>query len=577
MNFCIVEEDPEYHKLILGNLISIDFIYKNYNILIACSDKTKEYILNFPFKFNGNIEWYILQELDDNNIRYAKNILLSLREALNVFTEVIYIHCRIDIINKFIIRDEIKEQGIGFVSRTVEYIKEKISQKYITDILFINNKKYIDDIDNYFDNNIEEWNQYTCEKYDFDQLRDINIRFVKLFNNIGLTLKELHNLKYFLPHEMLVSTEDFFAYDNMLQLKNINKNFQINSNFIKEKSEERKERKESEESEERKESEESEESEERKESEESEEKLVNICALNIRRDVIDNNIIALNKELYNRMAQLNILYMLLINLKYSKNKIEFVIPKREGIGIWNRTNDSPGLYELIDMITKDNEYFGKVEIYVDYFSFNNFILIDKPSYYWLNNSIRKYNGIFLCNYDNTIDAELKNINKPKFFGFYYSDYPNLLEETRQKPITKKRYCIEVFKNKIVEYELSNRKVSLLQKNIITINNPQEKLNIISESTLCFFNEFDVNLLANCLGLDCIPVFKKNLYNINEIYDLKSNINYIIEPQKWGDIININEIVAINRKYFESNILHTNIINNFFNKFYNYCKSISIID
>ena len=82
---------------------------------------------------------------------------------------------------------------------------------------------------------------------------------------------------------------------------NLTKNFQINSNFIKEK------REESEESEERKESEEKKEREERKE---SEEKLVNICALNIRRDVIDNNIIPLNKELYNRMAQLNILYML---------------------------------------------------------------------------------------------------------------------------------------------------------------------------------------------------------------------------------------------------------------------------
>ena len=67
------------------------------------------------------------------------------------------------------------------------------------------------------------------------------------------------------------------------------------------------------------------------------------------------------------MAQYNILYMLLINLKYSNNKIEFVVPKKDGISIWDRTNDPPGLYELIDMITEDNEYFGKVETYIDYF------------------------------------------------------------------------------------------------------------------------------------------------------------------------------------------------------------------
>ena len=72
------------------------------------------------------------------------------------------------------------------------------------------------------------------------------------------------------------------------------------------------------------------------------------------------------------MAQFNIIYMLLINLKYSNNKIEFVIPNRDGVSIWDRNNDPPGLYELIDMIIEKSEYFGKTEAYIDYFSFNNF-------------------------------------------------------------------------------------------------------------------------------------------------------------------------------------------------------------
>ena len=271
------------------------------------------------------------------------------------------------------------------------------------------------------------------------------------------------------------------------------------------------------------------------------------------------------------MAQYNILYMLLINLKYSNNKIEFVVPKKDGISIWDRTNDPPGLYELIDMITEDNEYFGKVETYIDYFSFNNFIITDKPSYYWLNNNVRKYTGLFLCNYDNTLEAELEKIDKSKIFAFYYSDYPKLLEETIQKPIIKKRYCIEVHKNRIIEYELSKRKTSLLQKNIIVVNNPEEKFNIISESYLCLFSNFDVNLLANCLGLECVPVFKNNLYDLNKIFDLRHNINYVIEPKKWGDIINIYELAKINKKYFQENILHTNIMNNLFNKLYTYSQ------
>ena len=57
---------------------------------------------------------------------------------------------------------------------------------------------------------------------------------------------------------------------------------------------------------------------------------INIKALNIRVTNIDNKIIDVNKELYNRLAQHNILNMLLINLKYANSKIEFVIPNKNG-------------------------------------------------------------------------------------------------------------------------------------------------------------------------------------------------------------------------------------------------------
>ena len=100
MAFCIVEEDPNYHKYMLSILINIDFIYKNYDIVISCCEMTKNYILNFPLEFNGNINWIILDNLDNNNIRYIKNILYSLDRALDSFKEVIYIDSKIDILNK---------------------------------------------------------------------------------------------------------------------------------------------------------------------------------------------------------------------------------------------------------------------------------------------------------------------------------------------------------------------------------------------------------------------------------------------------------------------------------------------
>ena len=572
MNFCIVEEYLNYYKFMLSTLISIDFIYENYHILIACSEKTKNYILNFPLHFTGTISWLILDNLDDNNIRYAKNIVCSLKKALNIYNDVLYIDCRIDLLNQIIISDKIKNQGIGFISRNVEYTKENLYQKYITNILFISKSTYIDDIDKYLSDNIEEWAEYDSEKYDFDKLKDINKRFVTFFYSIGITLKNLHNLEHFINHATLISTEDFFAFGNRLSIKNISKDFKISSKYIREKdildlsenvldlSENVLDL-----------SENVLDLSENKISEEIPEEFFNISALNIRSAHIDKNIIAVNKELYNRMAQFNILYVLLINLKYSNNKIEFIIPKRDGIGIWNRNNDTPGMYELIDMITENNEYFGKAEAYLDYFSFNNFILTDKPSYYWLNNNIRKYNGLFLCNYDNTLESELKKNNKHYELGFYYSDYPKLLEEFAEKSFIKKRYCIEIYKNKIIEYELSKRKFSIVQKNVININTPEEKLNIIAESNLCFFNDLNINNLTNCLALECVPIFKKNTIDTNMIYELEANKNYIIEPEKWSDIVHIYELATINKQYFDSNIHHKNIIYNIFNKLYKYSK------
>ena len=129
MNFCLIEEEDDHYKYLLATLISIDFIYKKYNVLIACSEKTKKYIMNFPLNYNGNIKWMILDDLDDNNIRYSKNLLLAMNNAINLFGEALYVDSRINIINKIYISDDIKNQGIGFISRSVGYMQSNIEQK----------------------------------------------------------------------------------------------------------------------------------------------------------------------------------------------------------------------------------------------------------------------------------------------------------------------------------------------------------------------------------------------------------------------------------------------------------------
>ena len=600
MNICLIEEEDTHNKFLLATLISIDFLYKDYNVLISCSKKTKEYILNFPLKYNGNINWLILNHLDDNNIRYSKNLLVAMSSAIELFGEALYIDCRINIINKINISEDIKNQGIGFISRSVGYMETNIEQKYITNLLYINHINYIDIIDNLYRENIEEWYTYSIDNFSIDELRSLNKKLVDFNLKLPTILKNKYKLDKFLPHETLISTEDFFAINDKLRLKDITLDWEIPKNLVKERNNNidikvyntdlsnidlsntdlsntdlsnidlsntdlsntdlsnneiitKKEE---------------------KEEKEEDLSLVKISCLNIRTGQLDGQIVAVNKEMYSRMANYNIIYMLLINLKYATSKIEFVVPKRDGIGIWNRTDDPPGLYELIDMITEENDYFGKIEASVDYFSFTNFIITDKPSHYWLNNNIRKYSGFFLCNYDDTLDIAINKINLPSQFGFYYSDYPKLLEKYSEKNIEKSRFCIEIYKNKIIEYELSKRQTSLHQKNIINISSPEEKLRIIGESEFVLFDNIDINLFANCFGLKAVPVLNNtciNNFKDKNIYMLNCDTNYILEPTKWSNTINNREIIMNNNTIFYNEyIVHNKVLNTILKNIFNIC-------
>jgi len=600
MNICLIEEEDTHNKLLLATLISIDFLYKNYNVLIACSEKTKKYILNFPLKYIGNINWLILDDLDDNNIRYSKNLILAMKHAINLFGDALYIDCRINIINKININEDIKNQGIGFISRSVGYMESNIEQKYITNLLYIKDIKYINIIDNFYRENIEEWDNYLIDNFSIDELRNINKKIVGFNLKLPTFLKNEYKLDKFLPHETLISTEDFFAINDKIRLKDITLAWEIPKNLVKERDNNidikvyndlsnndlsnndlsnndlsNNDLSNNDLSNNDLSNNDLSNNEIIAKEEEEDTSLVKICSLNIRSCQIDNQIVAVNKEMYSRMANYNIIYMLLINLKYASSKIEFVMPKREGIGIWDRTDDPPGLYELIDMITEENDYFGKIEAAVDYFSFTNFIITDKPSYYWLNNNVRKYSGFFLCNYDDSLDIAINKINIPSHFGFYYSDYPKLLEEYSEKNIEKSRFCIEIYKNKIIEYELSKRQTSLHQKNIINISSAEEKLRIIGESEFVLFDNIDINLFANCFGLKSVPVLKNTCisnFKDKNIYMLNCNTNYIIEPVKWDNTINYREIITNNNTcFYNEYIVHNKVLNTILKTIFNICQ------
>lgn len=224
------------------------------------------------------------------------------------------------------------------------------------------------------------------------------------------------------------------------------------------------------------------------------------------------------------LATYNIKFMALINLKYNKS-LEFITPNRDGIVIWDRTNDVNGMYELIDLMVDCNPtYLAKKEVNIDYFSINNFLLYDKPSKYWLNNSIKKYTKFFICNYDNELpDVVEKQLPIPSKFLCYYSDYPKKLQSFIEN-------ANDMFSNnKLFDYiEVSESQINTYVNDVkskeicITDYNWEDKYNIIAKSKFIIINEIDVHLIANCIALQVIPVISDNI----SLLDLKQDLHYI---------------------------------------------------
>ena len=270
-----------------------------------------------------------------------------------------------------------------------------------------------------------------------------------------------------------------------------------------------------------------------------------------------------------RLAQHNIIHFMLINLKNSKNSIEFIVPIKKGVGIWDRSNDPPGLYEMIDLICENSKYIGQKHVYSDYFSFNNFIITDKPEVYYLNNNIRKYTALFLARYSNYQISALNNEGKSALFLENISNFPKKLEEYSKTDNEKTRMIIEIKNNgTVVEWFLGKKKRERSQKTIYKINDREKLLDFIKESKyLLIDDEESLNFhnlyLVDCYGLKCLPVYKNNLKSLGlNLFNLEENKNYIIEPQNWSEINNdnLNEIVSNNFNYYLENMTSKGFIN-----------------
>jgi len=540
INFSICVSPDNKINNVISLLLMIDEFHDKYTCTISGCQKLKESIELFPYSFKGQIE-VVVENVNDKYsiIELLKRKLNIIKYTINKYNNTTHISSDIFFTNTFYLPDNIND--IGFIKRKVYCLEDESQRQFSFDILFLADTKYIDFIFSIFNENIPNFMSH-CDNSDSEEKEEHEKKCRAIWNKIPLNLIDKFEVTDFLPFYFCITTNDFFALDDSIKLDNIN----CNGFKYKEINDE--------------------------ECDESQQ--YSIISIAIKRNVLAPPIKALNKELFNKLLLYTMKYMTFINLKYSNKNIEFIIPKKDGIGIWDRTNDKPGLYELIDLIVESYpSFFSKTEVNIDYFSINNFLISDKPSMKWLNNTIRKYSRFLTCNYDNTLIDYIDELPIGNQFLSYYSDHPKVIENmVASGDYNKKIFDIIKINDDVLEiYEIYNfdtfRSKKLIKKIDVADLDFQSKYEIISKSRYVIYNNYDIHLLSNCLALGVVPLLKDSII----LLDLKHETHYIYENElyniEYQYLDNSNNLCSNCKEYFQNNIKSSSFIRKILNSIF----------
>jgi hypothetical protein len=577
INYSICQEKKLDYRKILTMLLMIDSYESQYTCCISCDENTKKYVNNFPYVFSGDIHYVCNMVDNESYIDLIKRKFNLLHFCVEKYNNTLHLSPNLFLLRKLKLPEFVK--SIMFVKKHGSHAPGKEEQQYGTDMFYINNIDVIDYLseelnsiiendkivdnqldDNQVDDNQSDDSQLDDNHSDTDNEVQINtnddviIKCKKWWAGIALTLIEKYGLDTFFSFNYCVGTEDFFTYDNSLKFAEINDDF---SYIFSEKDE--------------KGSSSNDLSSNDLSSNDLSSEDVSyvsqeypIYFVNIRIDQLAPAIQTLNKCLFSKLVSYKITYMAMINLRLNAKNMEFIVPKRDGIVIWNRKDDPPGLYELIDlMIEPVKKYFTRTEVDIEYFSFNNFLLFDKNDKIWLSNNTRKYTDFFICNYNNELPKIIESeIPIPSRFLCYYSDYPKKLLEFADKNITKVFDYISIIDETIHIYNYNNDSSQLEKCKEICIKdfNWEEKYNIISKSKFIKIDKIDVHLLANCLGLKVVPVVTDKI----ELLDLISGKHYVEDSCFPHNIGNYDILSNECKVYYNKNIIPNSVLKKILN-------------
>ena len=477
--FCFVEETPTYKYRFFSRILLVNTFHKNATCVILCSEDTKKIIEEFPITYSIKLV-FIPNIFDTYNLVYTfANILKVLWYAVTNYGHGIYLYDNLMMVHKMVIPENIKKQGYGFHKKIFNsHDKENNKKRYSFEVIYASNKEFVKTVEDILGiPNLHRKKKIT------DKHTEILKKNIDL---LEFNVMEKLNTQYFFDYEVNISTEDFFSFENEVKVSEITPDF-----FWKEKK---------------------------------------ITFLNLRLERTAPQQKTIHTYLLQMLIKYNRLYSHIIHFANPSQKINFMLPFRKNISIWNRENDDPGLYAILENFhTLYPEYCSITKKGCDYFSASTLALTDKPSHYWMTKELYLHYEILLCNYDKSLLKALKNDRILKYsFLFYYFNNPLYLDEY----FWENKDCIEHNERTTLSVSLKSLKNGKYYVDSVVMNSIDEVISILIDTKYVFLSTYTMSLMVLCFALGCVPVFTIKTRNLGfPLYELEEDKHYCINDTK----------------------------------------------
>ena len=431
--FFAVQETEADVKALLCNILQISFSNPGNRFICACSEDAFQTIEDFGIENITLIHRNISTDWSIKN--YAKNWLETVRYAIETEDNPVYISRDLYLTKEVPITQEHIDQGVAFIKKDTIFPTLKKEMQYSSDLIFINNIRFVETIEKYYREHTDLFQEAEDEKKNNNMTIDVSVddddnvtlevsvensedgneadnttiqlteeqiqeikdkktsikSYQEAWNNIPLLFADrddgVLSVSEYIDGSGYLSSQNFFAYQKSWTLAEMQWRDGFKHNDT------------------------------------------DIWGMNIRLNEMTPQVKDLNNKLINMLLQHEPRFMPLLNMRWSGNGIEILVPRKEGIAHWSREGDD-GFYNFISAVAEEQEMYNSdtKESTADYFLFNNYILFDKPDVKYITNTLKKSFGIMYFDYTKELLDAFSDIGIKTKFGGYYSSYPKLLEE-----------------------------------------------------------------------------------------------------------------------------------------------------